>query len=66
MVRFATDAITGISVTPLLIASFTGWDGFFSSVYSLLGIMGAYLGRIYSPSKGRTLFMIRDIVGGPK
>jgi polyisoprenyl-phosphate glycosyltransferase len=30
----------------------------------MLGIIGAYLGRLYDQSKGRPLFMIRDIVGG--
>ena len=27
-------------------------------------VIGAYLGRLYDQSKGRPLFMIRDIVGG--
>jgi len=49
----------------LLIASFTGWVMVGIGFFSLLEIMGAYLGRIYSPSKGRTLFMIGDVVGGP-
>jgi polyisoprenyl-phosphate glycosyltransferase len=34
--------------------------------FLMLGIIGAYLGRLYDQSKGRPLFMIRDIVGGPK
>lgn len=33
--------------------------------FLILGIIGAYLGRLYDQSKGRPLFMIRDIVGGP-
>jgi len=33
--------------------------------FLMLGIIGAYLGRLYDQSKGRPLFMIRDIVGGP-
>jgi dolichol-phosphate mannosyltransferase len=32
--------------------------------FMLLGIMGAYIGRIYNQTKGRPLFMIREIVGG--
>jgi polyisoprenyl-phosphate glycosyltransferase len=34
--------------------------------FLMLGIIGAYLGRLYDQSKGRPLFMIREIVGGPK
>src|SRR5476649_1719779 len=34
--------------------------------FLMLGIIGAYLGRLYDQSKGRPLFMIRDIVGGQK
>jgi glycosyltransferase involved in cell wall biosynthesis len=34
--------------------------------FLMLGIIGAYLGRLYDQSKGRPLFMIRDIVGGPQ
>ena len=34
--------------------------------FLMLGIIGAYLGRLYDQSKGRPLFMIRDIVGGRK
>ncbi|UYN93434.1 MAG: glycosyltransferase family 2 protein [Enhydrobacter sp.] len=33
--------------------------------FLMLGIIGAYLGRLYDQSKGRPLFMIREIVGGP-
>jgi dolichol-phosphate mannosyltransferase len=29
----------------------------------MLGIIGAYLGRLYDQSKGRPLFLIRDMVG---
>jgi hypothetical protein len=32
----------------------------------MLGIIGAYLGRLYDQSKGRPLFVIREIVGGPQ
>ncbi|MBV8393714.1 MAG: glycosyltransferase, partial [Alphaproteobacteria bacterium] len=32
--------------------------------FLMLGIIGAYLGRLYDQSKGRPLFMIRDIVNG--
>jgi dolichol-phosphate mannosyltransferase len=34
--------------------------------FLMLGIIGAYLGRLYDQSKGRPLFMIREIVGGPQ
>jgi len=34
--------------------------------FLMLGIIGAYLGRLYDQNKGRPLFMIRDIVGGGK
>ena len=33
--------------------------------FLMLGIIGAYLGRLYDQAKGRPLFTIRDIVGGP-
>jgi len=32
--------------------------------FLMLGVIGAYLGRLYDQSKNRPLFMIRDIVGG--
>jgi glycosyltransferase involved in cell wall biosynthesis len=32
--------------------------------FLMLGIIGAYLGRLYEQSKGRPLFLIRDMVGG--
>ena len=31
--------------------------------FLMLGIIGAYLGRLYDQSKGRPLFLIRDMVG---
>ena len=62
MVRFAADAITAFSVVPLMAA--VGLLG--GMQFLMLGIIGAYLGRLYDQSKGRPLFMIRDIVGGPK
>ncbi|MBS0525185.1 MAG: glycosyltransferase family 2 protein [Proteobacteria bacterium] len=34
--------------------------------FLMLGIIGAYLGRLYDQSKGRPLFMIREIVGGDR
>jgi glycosyltransferase involved in cell wall biosynthesis len=34
--------------------------------FLMLGIIGAYLGRLYEQSKGRPLFLIRDMVGGPE
>jgi glycosyltransferase involved in cell wall biosynthesis len=50
-----------------------GWTSLMAAVgllggmqFLMLGIIGAYLGRLYDQSKGRPLFMIREIVGGPK
>jgi glycosyltransferase involved in cell wall biosynthesis len=50
-----------------------GWTSLMAAVgllggmqFLMLGVIGAYLGRLYDQSKGRPLFMIRDIVGGPK
>src|SRR5215470_4441421 len=50
-----------------------GWTSLMAAVgllggmqFLMLGIIGAYLGRLYDQSKGRPLFMIRDIVGGGK
>ena len=34
--------------------------------FLMLGIIGAYLGRLYDQNKGRPLFMIRDIIGGDR
>lgn len=49
-----------------------GWTSLMAAVgllggmqFLMLGIIGAYLGRLYDQSKGRPLFMIREIVGGP-
>ena len=97
MLRFAVDAITALSIVPLMASMTIGWVmaavGFAFFVYSIvgwllghnlpgwtslmaavgllggmqflmLGIIGAYLGRLYDQSKGRPLFMIRDIVSG--
>ncbi len=94
MVRFAMDAITAFSVTPLRLSlyfcfgsvfaafllglfaiglKFTGkvppgWTSItiillgFSSLQMLcLGIMGEYIGRIYTQSKQRPLFIIKSI-----
>jgi dolichol-phosphate mannosyltransferase len=50
-----------------------GWTSLMAAIgllggvqFLMLGIIGAYLGRLYDQSKGRPLFMIREIVGGPK
>ena len=50
-----------------------GWTSLMAAVgllggmqFLMLGIIGAYLGRLYDQSKGRPLFMIREIVGGPR
>jgi dolichol-phosphate mannosyltransferase len=49
-----------------------GWSSLMAAIglltgvqFLMLGIIGAYLGRLYDQSKGRPLFLIRDIVGGP-
>jgi dolichol-phosphate mannosyltransferase len=49
-----------------------GWSSLMATIglltgtqFLMLGIIGAYLGRLYEQSKGRPLFMIRDMVGGP-
>lgn len=48
-----------------------GWTSLMAAIgllsgmqFLMLGIIGAYLGRLYDQSKGRPLFMIRDIIGG--
>jgi dolichol-phosphate mannosyltransferase len=48
-----------------------GWSSLMAAIglltgvqFLMLGIIGAYLGRLYDQSKGRPLFLIRDIVGG--
>jgi glycosyltransferase involved in cell wall biosynthesis len=50
-----------------------GWSSLMAAIglltgtqFLMLGIIGAYLGRLYDQSKGRPLFMIRDMVGGPE
>lgn len=47
-----------------------GWSSLMAAIglltgvqFLMLGIIGAYLGRLYDQSKGRPLYMIRDIVG---
>ena len=54
-------------------ATLPGWASIMAAMgllggmqFLMLGIIGAYLGRLYDQNKGRPLFMIRDIVGGPK
>ena len=49
-----------------------GWTSLMAAIgliggmqFLILGIIGAYLGRLYDQSKGRPLFMIREIIGGP-
>ncbi len=55
----------------LLGLNLPGWTSLMAAIgllggmqFLMLGIIGAYLGRLYDQSKGRPLFMIRDIVGG--
>ena len=57
----------------LMNANLPGWTSIMAALgllggmqFLMLGIIGAYLGRLYDQSKQRPLFMIRDIVGGPK
>ena len=54
-------------------ANLPGWTSLMAAVgllggmqFLMLGIIGAYLGRLYDQSKGRPLFVIREIVGGPQ
>ncbi|MBV8192999.1 MAG: glycosyltransferase family 2 protein [Alphaproteobacteria bacterium] len=54
-------------------ATLPGWTSLMAAVgllggmqFLMLGIIGAYLGRLYDQSKGRPLFMISEIVGGPQ
>ena len=96
MLRFAFDAITSFSSTPLKLAShaglllsagsllliiyiFAGWmsgkavEGWTSLMLVVvalgavqmfvLGVMGEYLGRLYSQSKQRPLYIVSDIRG---
>jgi dolichol-phosphate mannosyltransferase len=49
-----------------------GWTSLMAAIgllggmqFLMLGIIGAYLGRLYDQNKGRPLFMIRDMIGGP-
>lgn len=55
----------------LLDYNLPGWTSLMAAMgllggmqFLMLGIIGAYLGRLYDQSKGRPLFMIREIVGG--
>jgi dolichol-phosphate mannosyltransferase len=50
-----------------------GWTSLMAAIgllggmqFLMLGIIGAYLGRLYDQSKGRPLFTIREIVGGDR
>ena len=50
---------------------FAWYDGLGADGTTVLGIMGEYLGRLYEQSKGRPLFIVREVVravpfdGGP-
>jgi dolichol-phosphate mannosyltransferase len=57
----------------LLDLNLPGWTSLMAAIgllggmqFLMLGIIGAYLGRLYDQSKGRPLFMIREIVGGDR
>jgi dolichol-phosphate mannosyltransferase len=65
---FALYSVVGWSLGRAL----PGWTSLMAAVgllggmqFLMLGIIGAYLGRLYDQSKQRPLFMIREIVGGP-
>ena len=97
MVRFAFDALTGFSSTPLKLASHAGlalsmgslliiayilfgwlagqsvpgWTSVMLVVVVLgavqmfvLGLMGEYIGRLYSQAKQRPLYVVEAITGG--
>jgi len=55
----------------LMHSTLPGWTSLMAAIgllggmqFLMLGVIGAYLGRLYDQSKGRPLFLIRDIVGG--
>ena len=57
----------------LLGLNLPGWTSLMAAIgllggmqFLMLGIIGAYLGRLYDQSKGRPLFMIREIIGGDR
>ena len=59
------------SAGALLGQSVPGWSSLMAALcllsgvqFFMLGVIGAYLGRLYDQSKGRPLFMIRDMVRG--
>ncbi len=66
-------ALIAYSVIGFLLGyNLPGWTSLMGAIglvggvqFLMLGIIGAYLGRLYDQSKGRPLFMIREIVGGP-
>ena len=67
------DRFVGVKARWLMGVNLPGWTSLMAAVgllggmqFLMLGIIGAYLGRLYDQSKGRPLFMIREIVGGPK
>jgi len=59
------------SVGALVGDTVPGWSSLMAAVgllsgmqFLILGIIGTYLGRLYDQSKGRPLFMVRDMAGG--
>jgi dolichol-phosphate mannosyltransferase len=59
------------SVGALIGHTVPGWSSLMAAVgllsgmqFLILGIIGAYLGRLYDHSKGRPLFVVREVVGG--
>lgn len=53
----AGQTVPGWASTIALVGSLSGTQ------FLILGIIGNYIGRLYDQSKGRPLFMIRDVVG---
>jgi putative glycosyltransferase len=49
-----------------------GWSSLIVSIWFLggviiafLGVIGVYLSKVFSETKGRPLYVVRDLVGGP-
>ena len=78
-VMAAVGGVVGIGLTIYVVAGFLigraapGWTSlalimtFFATVqFACLGIMGAYLGRIFMQVKGRPLYLIDEEIGGDR
>ncbi len=75
----AVGALTGVGIAIYVMAGFLvgraapGWTSlalimtFFATVqFACLGIMGAYLGRIFMQVKGRPLYLVDEEIGGDR